>query len=524
MPQHIATVMTHKFTPDSLRKKLKSVRSRFYLSDRARDSRSCDENSDSIVVNVDGPTSPASLNRLSRPPRPNSATSTRENGNQKGFIPIVYREGDSMEGKASNGHANNHSNGHANGHISNGHANGHISNGHANGHISNGGASKGASPKGNDPKGMGSEIVSYDRPWSTTETSTTAGSNFVDAKMVFRSWPDDELAQQRDVVAKYETGAKLWTKEQLAAIEDQIEKQNPITLHGYVGKDEIFERAEGITYMVQFHGYRNLAFPPPQRPNGMPYCSISLKALPFDYSCSRDLQTELDAFHKCTAIWLTNPIGQMFYSMFMRVQLPSYINKIVCFNLGSITSRPANDYVSARHAMYKHAAAMTIVEALHRRFGTVISLFAQDTTYCNKCTQVLYKKGFSIVGMHGAGGFAEIDEHTLVFAPNPAFCLKEIVADIAEPAAMLWNTVVSTEEYEKNDRSYRPVVLDDELTCHYELRQSDTDTPRVRALVDKYDRQTFPLTNLLGPVSLYTRKGTYAPKEAVPTAASTVAA
>ncbi|KAL7619508.1 hypothetical protein AAE478_010048 [Parahypoxylon ruwenzoriense] len=333
---------------------------------------------------------------------------------------------------------------------------------------------------------------------------------YVDPRSIYRQWSDEELSLQRRAITRYEAGDRLWTKEGLLAIEEQInftDDVRPVTLPAFVGESYKFERELGLSYMVDFHGYYNLAFPPGHRPNGMPYCSMHLKTIPFDYSDLRDPNAELDAFHKCTAIWLTNPLGQHFYSMFMRLPLPPYINKIVCLGLGDITSKPANNFSETRYAMYRHAAVLTIVEVLHKRFGSMIQLYAQDIRYCKACAGVLYKKGFSVVGAHGAAAFAQIDESTLVFAPDPGFCVKEIVADIAEPAAMFWGTVLSPEEDVRATRSARVLELGDRIMAYYHEYRKDPDTPRVRALINKYDWNPFPTTNLFGEVSFYTRKG-----------------
>ncbi|KAI0381434.1 hypothetical protein F5Y04DRAFT_81979 [Hypomontagnella monticulosa] len=303
---------------------------------------------------------------------------------------------------------------------------------------------------------------------TSTLASTPANALIsMDPWRVFRRWPDSELKLQRNVIEKYEAGRRLWTQEQLHDIEEALDGGDRVQLKAYVGKSEDFEKQKGVVYKVEFHGYKELSMPPVNRPNGMPYCSMSLKAMPIDYSGSRNLSDEIEDFHKCVAIWLSNPIGQYFYSMFMRLPLPPFISRIVCFNLGSITAKPAEDYQHIRYAMYKHAAALTIVEALHKRFGHMIELYAQDTNYCQECGKVLFKKGFSVVGFHGAGGFAVINSSTLVFAPNADFCVKEIVADIVEPAAMFWNTVLTPDETEIATRSAQAVELNDELTSHY---------------------------------------------------------
>ncbi|KAI0838376.1 hypothetical protein F5Y06DRAFT_267967 [Hypoxylon sp. FL0890] len=356
---------------------------------------------------------------------------------------------------------------------------------------------------------QGGEPMSPTAPSVDTSASSIKTVNtFIDARSAFRAWSDKELKRQRQVIEKYETESKLWTKEELIAIEGKIKKQNPVVkIPAYVGEDHVFEKEKGVTYQVEFYGYQALAFPPSSRPDGMPYCSLSLKTKPFDYSEPRSHEVELAMFKKCRALWYSNPIGQNFYSTFMKLPLPPYINKIVCFDLGSITSKPADNYPHIRKAMYRHAAAMTIAECLHKRFGLTIKLFCQDTTYTNACVGVLYKKGFSVIGPHGAAGFAEIDDKTLVFAPNPSFCIKEIVADIAEPAAMFWNTVLSPEQSERVNKSTRPLEFDDKLSSYYFHHEADPDTPRVRNLTKNYVRHPFPMTNLFGAVSLYTRNG-----------------
>ncbi|KAI0116219.1 hypothetical protein F4776DRAFT_673707 [Hypoxylon sp. NC0597] len=510
--------MSHKFTSESLRKRIKLMKGMLSHSEPEHPSvqigywKSNDGTIESPVANGDkSPTDGKAVYANC----PNGHTKTQSNGH-------------------TNGRAYGSPNGRLNGHTSDNNApnihrlDGSIKLGrryevvsrkrHVREDIITGESPKSVSFKGVDSPtessdGKGSETDSGDTlipdAASTTPriTSFETSSTFVDARTAFRVWPDAELSFQRQVIEKYETGSKLWTKEGLRDIEEKIASENPVKIPAFAGKDYVFEKELGVTYQVEFHGYQALAFPPSHRPNGMPYSSLSLKSMPFDYSESRSHEVELDVFHKCTALWLANPIGQHFYSMFMKLPLPPYINKIACFDLGSITAKPADTYPHIRQAIYRHAAALTIIECLHKRFGSKIRLYSQDTTYTSECVKVLHKKGFSIIGQHGAGGFAEIDDTTLVFAPNPSFCVKEVVADIAQPAAMFWNTVLSPQESEKATTSTLPLELDDRLTSHYYQPEADPDTPRVRGLIENYDRHPFPVTNLFGSVSLYTRSG-----------------
>ncbi|KAI1768435.1 hypothetical protein GGR53DRAFT_462402 [Hypoxylon sp. FL1150] len=366
-----------------------------------------------------------------------------------------------------------------------------------------------------------------------TDASTASGpGSVVEANTVFRKWPDEELALQRQVMENYAAGRKLWTREMLLEMEYRIAQDNPVRLEAYAGEDGEFEKQPGsdkplsfivflsphtaatdtltrrsskIAFMARFHGYQDLAHPPPSRPDGKPYCSISVQMKPIDHSREKVLKNGLDAFNHYMSFWLSHPLGRNFAALFMKVPLPVTIDKIVCFDLGGLTGKSAAAHGHVRRAIYKHAAVMSAVAAIHHRFGGRIRLLAQDPTYCSECVELLYSKGFGVVGERGARGLADVDERTLVFAPNPGFCLKEIIADVTEPAAMFWATVRSPEETESWTRSVEPLELDDGLASYYHEHEVNPDTPRVRELISKYTRHEIPTNNLFGAVSLYIR-------------------
>ncbi|KAI0848725.1 hypothetical protein F5Y00DRAFT_80902 [Daldinia vernicosa] len=188
----------------------------------------------------------------------------------------------------------------------------------------------------------------------------------------------------------------------------------------------------------------------------------------------------------------------------MRLPFPPYINKIVCIGLGNFIapdSDEENELLTL--SMLRHAAVLTVAETLFKRFGRYIQIIAQDVDYTPDCAMVLSRRGFFIRGRNGAGGFAEIDDKTFVFAPSSNFCLKEIVADIAKPAAMFWSTVLTPEESEKTSRAHQLVTFGNHITSTWNYPIADADTPRVQLLVKEYDVYQFPCTNLFGSVSIY---------------------
>ncbi|KAJ5124920.1 uncharacterized protein N7515_008745 [Penicillium bovifimosum] len=79
--------------------------------------------------------------------------------------------------------------------------------------------------------------------------------------------------------------------------------------------------------------------------------------------------------------------------------------------------------------------ALTIAQLC--RSNEIVPLLAQDPDYTELAETILANKGFKIVGPHGAGGFAEIDEESIVISPFAAAPVKQIIADLARPVLII---------------------------------------------------------------------------------------
>ncbi|KAI1210225.1 uncharacterized protein F4807DRAFT_73492 [Annulohypoxylon truncatum] len=339
----------------------------------------------------------------------------------------------------------------------------------------------------------------------------------------FKEWSDYDLDLQRKVIEKYNKGDRLWTKRGLRILEDEIKGGNSsIGIPAYAGDGEFVAKEDDLSdhkIVAEFHGYQALACPPATRPDNMPYRSMSLKTIKYDHE---DNMAESDRYvwRNCyKRVWRSNPIAFQLYSMFMRLPLPP-IDKIICFDFGPIALRCDEPGCMTSRGIYRHLAALTLLECLRKRFGNSVRLLAQDPKYHPDCVRMLPENGFEIVGMHGAAGLAEIDDRTLVFAPNPSFCLKEIVADIAQPAAMFWNTVLTPEEADLKTRSKTAECLNDNiLSCYFQYvyflfhpvfqfsgyTWSNFCIPYLISPVDKPDfPQTIPKPRNLTPMSTLT--------------------
>lgn len=141
------------------------------------------------------------------------------------------------------------------------------------------------------------------------------------------------------------------------------------------------------------------------------------------------------------------------------------VTKVVCFGLGDICREPpewfkrqelqnnaelTNDELMrdfVRPGMVQHSIAQTIADVCSKIAGERVQLLTQDPDYSAQTEEVLTSCGFSIVGQFGAGGFAEIDDNTVVFSAFVEAPLRQIIADIARPIL-----VISTDRDTFNDR------------------------------------------------------------------------
>ncbi|KAL4734044.1 hypothetical protein BDV11DRAFT_213192 [Aspergillus similis] len=163
-------------------------------------------------------------------------------------------------------------------------------------------------------------------------------------------------------------------------------------------------------------------------------------------------------------------------------KLRKKLRKVVCFGLGSLSPLEEEFCVGRAHA--QHAAVGTMVAVLKRQAkaaremremspgwtgqegdskpmttdtetnipvakeseekeGDEIKCYAQDPAYSEADWSLL--RSIGIEPLDDPKGFLEIDEETLVFSVSPNVPVKQIVADVQWPGAMIWNTVAEEE-------------------------------------------------------------------------------
>lgn len=132
-------------------------------------------------------------------------------------------------------------------------------------------------------------------------------------------------------------------------------------------------------------------------------------------------------------------------AVFETVALPS-VTKIVAFACGSMVLRPETLDMKATNSYYQHALILTVRDALQRGRSSMapIRCFAQDPIYT--ATDKLFLARAGITVLEDPRGFLEVDHETVVMSFRPAIPVRQIVADIAWPAILIWDRIRSEAE------------------------------------------------------------------------------
>lgn len=170
------------------------------------------------------------------------------------------------------------------------------------------------------------------------------------------------------------------------------------------------------------------------------------------------------------------------------------INKTIGFALGTL-SQSDRCLGHSIHSACRHALLLTLNEWLQRRDGGEKKpCYVQDSSYNSLDKQVLERAGVQVID--DPRGWLEVDEQSIVVSVTPIVPVKEIIADIARPAVIIWERVGVENLLNESD-------------------QSDPCSLRVVDMMEDYDMHFFGAGRELsacGNLVLYIRKS----KTAVP--------
>ncbi|KAH7026263.1 uncharacterized protein B0I36DRAFT_386561 [Microdochium trichocladiopsis] len=343
----------------------------------------------------------------------------------------------------------------------------------------------------------------------------------------------------------YQSGDKVWRKEDLADIERQLEDASAVsafTLRRIDGttlkvKNPMFGVENPIWEpIVRYREYWALVDCRPKEPAETYNCSYVIEWRNASERLYRGPHQGSEAlFHSWRDKWNTSATcaalrgcitNLAVSSLLPPAKFEGMINpiKILCFGLGDLNFKGPNwwyiqnrqrpideqetDISVIENPLVHHAIALTIRETvqdvmtsnqaiIQRQPDT--RLLTQDPQYTPETISLLARAApeFEVVGSRGASGFAELDHGCIVFAPFVNAPLNQIIADLARPLAII------TPAFGKDiifDQRGRP--------C------GNPESPRSREMWKEYDVQDFPLVEAekdvvkgnLWQLKIYTRR------------------
>lgn len=133
------------------------------------------------------------------------------------------------------------------------------------------------------------------------------------------------------------------------------------------------------------------------------------------------------------------------------------VTRIVCFGLGDLNIKPKdwwrlqNDEMPPDQrrleasivdaALIHHAMALTIADIVRSCAdpgSPGVQILSQDPSYIGQTKDLLLETGIEVVGASGAGGFAEVDDESVVLSALAQAPIQQIIADLARPVAIVY--------------------------------------------------------------------------------------
>ncbi|KAH7035963.1 uncharacterized protein B0I36DRAFT_239713 [Microdochium trichocladiopsis] len=283
----------------------------------------------------------------------------------------------------------------------------------------------------------------------------------------------DWVASSQQSFTLYHAGARLWRQEDLVDIEQQLEHVNTaetFTLRRVDGSHiKIKNPMLGVenpiwSPFVRFREYWSLVR---SRPRNLPPeiygCSYILEWENMSIEEYRGPHPDCEAwFRSYRETWQASATCQSVKTQITHIlssEPGKTVSKVVCFGLGDLTFRSPDwwhiqnrerpeheqetEHDCALDSSVHHAVALTLKEAVTAASRTEVKLVTQDPSYTAESKSIVGRVApeFEFVGRHGAGGFSELSDDCVVFAPFVAAPINQIIADLARPAVIITSKV-----------------------------------------------------------------------------------
>ncbi|KIW16836.1 hypothetical protein PV08_04026 [Exophiala spinifera] len=149
-----------------------------------------------------------------------------------------------------------------------------------------------------------------------------------------------------------------------------------------------------------------------------------------------------------------------------------------------------DEFRGRTRSAFQHALILTLRDILSKRHESVndIKCYAQDPFYTDIDREVLERSGITV--LNNPQGFLEVDDSTVVLSFCPDVPVRQVIAEIALPAMMIWDKI----RFFENE-------LEKSLT-------TDPNSPRLSKMIQsRYEEIEFPgHLEAFEPVSIYVRQ------------------
>ncbi|PLN83144.1 hypothetical protein BDW42DRAFT_165395 [Aspergillus taichungensis] len=154
----------------------------------------------------------------------------------------------------------------------------------------------------------------------------------------------------------------------------------------------------------------------------------------------RDSQVVRESFRTTRESWETSQMSIDLGTTVESIPKTLNIDKVLGFSCGSMSI----DRNFSR-SEFQHALLLTVRDWMRvRNRSSKISCYVQDPVYTSIDQSILKESGVTV--LDDPQGLLKIDESSVVFSCSSNIPIKEIVADIARPAVLIWEHVGEEDE------------------------------------------------------------------------------
>lgn len=145
-------------------------------------------------------------------------------------------------------------------------------------------------------------------------------------------------------------------------------------------------------------------------------------------------------------LWKQSETCQRLKMTLRDANLPCEVTNVVGFACGDMSFLDTR-LEDAQRSASQHALLLTLQSVLQQKNKTStgqVLCYAQDPIYSNVQKKVLGNSGIQV--LDDPEGFLQVDDGSAVFSCAPNIPVKQVIADLARPAILIWSPPVVEED------------------------------------------------------------------------------